>query len=243
MPDPISRRFAAGLAVAALLVVAACAGGTPNLAGGSLPNERWQPAGSLARATVILAHDCEGATIERDELRLWAALLSERGYQVVLLKDFLINNCGYPEAPGPGHRAERLVTLARSLAAETPERAMPFYALGFGHGGNAVMAALERAQALTKGVAVYPDCRRADSGAGSSAAASTDRGLLILAVGRGDNAAQCVGLAEGAAVHVYPDATVKFDSQRVSNRDGHRYDPVAHQDALHRITAFFENPA
>lgn len=220
------------------------------------------PDGAGPFPAVLLLHGCGGDNAyARGRSEAWAALLHGEGYATFIFDSFTARGysgvCGNAAMVPAEERAKDVYAAAYVLAGRADVRPDRIAAIGFSHGGWAVLDAAAAARPLldpyrqrlaTRGsiaafIGFYPSCRRTEGDAFLAP-------LLIL-VGDQDGLspyAVCERLA--AAPHpggpevrlkIYPGATHDFDYARAGGElKGTRlaYDPAAAADARVQVTSF-----
>lgn len=220
------------------------------------------PGGAGPFPAVMLLHGCGGDNayaLGRSEA--WAALLHAEGYATFIFDSFTARGfssvCGNGAMVPPEERAKDVYAAAYVLAGRADVRPDRIAAIGFSHGGWAVLDAAAAARPLldpyrqrlaTRGriaafIGFYPGCRRTERDAFVAP-------LLIL-VGDQDGLSShtvCERLAAAprpggpeVRLKVYPGASHDFDYARAGGElKGTRlaYDPAAAADARLQVASF-----
>jgi len=237
------------------------------------------PNGPGPFSTVILAHGCNGVDPYAHgsgwtSMNVWAAWLVEQGYAALILDSFSPRNgasvCGGAMGDPQAHALFKVIPVdiraldiyvAADYLAKMPQiNPMGFGAIGFSHGGAAVVRAAAADNAVARSgeaalaadhgriaafVGMYPGCRRSVH--------STFVAPLLILVGSEDvrtPAAVCERLANApralgspVTIKVYPGATHSFDVEKPERTtrlgDEMRYSGEATADARNQIKSFF----
>lgn len=224
-----------------------------------IPARIHKPAGNGPFPAVVVLHGCDGAGLHQET---WAERLVSWGYVAMVPDSFTprtaSNVCLNMLIVPPAVRAADAIGAAEFLKRQVYVQAMNIGAIGFAHGGGAIMRLVQEGSsaaghAIKGAVAYYPPC---------DVAVDTDVALptLIVIGGRdtGTPAYRCRDVAaalkrpELVDLVVYPGAHHAFDVDHRSRLvlgmgvDGlvsmrrYQHDPEADEDAQRRTRAFFE---